>query len=77
MAYNYLLDLHRYIGERLEDASDKLKMNCSDPSAKSHQEGRIRLLQDFQEFLAARYHHKLPRRLSQRLKKIDGTYRLT
>ncbi|MFH1251756.1 MAG: hypothetical protein V1715_11760 [bacterium] len=77
MAYNYLFDLHRYIGERLEDADDKLKNNPTEPALKSFQQGRIRLLQDFQEFLEARYHHKLPLRLSQRLKKINGTYRLT
>ena len=76
MAYTYLLDLHRFIGERLEDASGKLNKISADPRQKSYQEGRIRLLQDFQEFLKARYHHKLPRRLEQRFKKINGTYRL-
>ncbi|MDF1593992.1 MAG: hypothetical protein P1P89_20995 [Desulfobacterales bacterium] len=76
MAYNYLFDLHRYIGERLADADNKLKNN-TEPALKSFQKGRTVLLQDFQEFLKDRYHHKLPLRLSQRLKKINGTYRLT
>ena len=49
MAYNYLFDLHHYIGKRLEDAEDKLKNNPTEPQLESFQQGRIRLLQDFQD----------------------------
>ncbi|MEW6673344.1 MAG: hypothetical protein AB1427_16705 [Thermodesulfobacteriota bacterium] len=76
MAYNYLFDLHRYIGERLEDAADKLKHHTTEPAMRSFHLGRIRSLEDFQEFLKIRYHHKLPRRLARRFKKVDGAYRL-
>ena len=76
MAYNYLMDLHRYIGERLADAGRR-ESDAAGPAARSFQQGRIQLLTDFQEFLKNRYHHKLPRRLSQRLKKENGVYRLT
>ena len=74
MAYTYLTDLHRYIAERLGDASTLLKLTANESVEKSFQEGRIRLLQEFQDFLSINYHRKLPRRLSKRLKKIDGLY---
>lgn len=76
MAYTYLIDLHRYIAERLAEA-DALRILSPDESLeKSFQEGRIRLLQEFQEFLSVNYHSKLPRRMSKRLRKIDGSYKL-
>jgi len=76
MAYVYLIDLHKLIGQRLEDAEKGIKAAGGDLENQRFHEGRFHMLSEFQDFLCRNYHHKLPRKLSDRFKKINGTYTL-
>jgi len=63
MAYVYLLDLYKYIDERLGEATDGLDQADGDvPNAKFEQ-GRIDALTEFQDFLKKNFNPKLPRRI--------------
>jgi hypothetical protein len=76
MAYVYLIDLHQLIGQRLEDAEKGMNAASADLENQRFHEGRVHMLTEFQDFLYRNYHHKLPRRLSARFKKNNGTYML-
>lgn len=65
MAYVYLLDMHKFIDERLADASEALEKADGDTLGKSLQQGRIDTLRQFQEFLKENFNPKLPRRIRE------------
>ena len=76
MAYTYLIDLHQIIGQRLKDAKKRIQAAGADRENQKFHEGRVHMLSEFQDFLSRNYHHKLPRKLSSRFKKTNGTYTL-
>ena len=69
MAYIYLLNIYELIDRRVADAQAAMGDGCSDPNEKKFQEGRIKALTDFQNYLATNFNPKLPRRIRQRLNK--------
>ena len=74
MAYVFLIEMHKFLGQRLEEANKALDEAGPDLEVKRFQEGRIQLLLDFQDFLSRNYNQKLPRKIRNRFKKINGTY---
>jgi hypothetical protein len=56
MANEYLTDIHNHITEKIKSA-EGLKVE------EKFQEGRIRALVDFKDYLAAHFNSKLPRRI--------------
>ena len=63
MAYVYLLDMTKFVEQRIAGANQELENSNGSPSAKQFIEGRARALLDFQEFLEQNYIPKLPRRI--------------
>lgn len=63
MAYIYLLDLYKFIDQRLEDAHSSIGGLVDDPLAAKFQEGRIRALLDFKDYLTENLNPKLPGRI--------------
>ena len=64
MAYIYLLDIYKLIDKRVADAQAAIERGCGDAEQK-FQEGRIKALTDFQDYLAANFNPKLPRRIRE------------
>jgi hypothetical protein len=60
----------------LENAKKGIKAAGADLEEQRFHEGRVHMFSEIQEFLSRNYHHKLPRKLSSRFKKINGTYTL-
>ena len=67
MAYTYLLDLYELIDQRLEDANTSIGELAEDPVETKFQEGRIRALLDFKDYLAKNLNPKLPGRIRKAL----------
>lgn len=67
MAYIYLLDIYKLIDERIEDAKATLGNVSGDPLEKEYQEGRIKALMDFRDYLTKTFNPKLPRRIRENL----------
>ena len=65
MAYIYLLDIYKLIDQRLEDANSSIGELADDPMGTKFQEGRIRALSDFKDYLTKNLNPKLPRRIRQ------------
>jgi len=65
MAYIYLLDIYKLIDQRLEDANSSISELAEDPMGTKFQEGRIRALSDFKDYLTKNLNPKLPRRIRQ------------
>lgn len=65
MAYVYLLDLYKYIEERLGEAADRLQQADGDVPAGKLEQGRIDILTEFQDFLNDNFNPKLPRRIRE------------
>jgi len=65
MAYVYLLDMHKFITQRLAVSKETLVNLNGDLAEKKYLEGRIRVLSDFQDFLTKNYIPKLPRRIRE------------
>ena len=63
MAYIYLLDIYKLIDQRLEDAKATLGNASDNPHEKQYQEGRIKALMDFRDYLIINFNPKLPRRI--------------
>jgi hypothetical protein len=63
MAYVYLLDMYKYLEERLADASEAMAKARGDTLGKSLQQGRIDTLIEFRGFLHEHFNPKLPRRI--------------
>ncbi len=68
MAYIYLLDIYKLIDQRIAEAQMAMKNGSGDPNENKFQEGRIKALTDFQNYLATNFNPKLPRRIRQSLK---------
>ena len=65
MAYTYLLDMFKFIDQRLVGTTEEqIKQNGS-PARMKYVEGRHRALSDFQNFLINNYIPKLPRRIRE------------
>ena len=67
MAYIYLLDIYKLIDQRIEDAKTTLENQSGDPNEIKYQEGRIKALMDFKDFLIQNFNPKLPRRIREDL----------
>ncbi len=65
MAYVYLLDMTKFIEQRIAEARRELENSNGSLSAKQFLEGRTSALLDFQEFLEQNYIPKLPRRIKE------------
>ena len=55
MAYTYLIDLHQFLGKRLEEAKSVVNGKDTDPEDQRFHEGRIHLLLEFQDFLSQNF----------------------
>ena len=67
MAYIYLLDIYKLIDQRIEDANAALANVPGDPNEKKFQEGRIKALTDFKDYLTQNLNSRLPRRIREDL----------
>jgi len=67
MAYIYLLDIYKLIDQRIEDANAALANASGDPNEKKFQEGRIKALTDFKDYLTQNLNSRLPRRIRKDL----------
>ena len=65
MAYVYLLDLNKFIEQRLSRSKEAFENLNGEPSEKKFIDGRTSILVDFQEFLNKNYIPKLPRRIRE------------
>ncbi len=65
MAYIYLLDLYKYIEERVDEASNGLDKADGDAPTAKFEQGRIDALTEFQVFLKDNFNPKLPRRIRE------------
>jgi hypothetical protein len=65
MAYVYLLDLYKYIDERLGQATDGRDNAGDNLSLGKFEQGRIDALTEFKEYLKENFNSKLPRRIRE------------
>jgi hypothetical protein len=65
MAYVYLLDLYKYIDERLDQARDGLDRADGEMLNGQIEQGRIDALTEFKDFLKENFNPKLPRRIRE------------
>jgi hypothetical protein len=65
MAYVYLLDLYKYVDERLAQAKEGRGKAPNDSSLEKFEQGRIDALTEFQKFLQENFNPKLPRRIRE------------
>jgi hypothetical protein len=65
MAYVYLLDMNKFVEQRIAGAQNALEKSNGSPSEKQFHDGRTSTLLDFQEFLMENYIPKLPRRIRE------------
>ena len=65
MAYVYLLDLYKYVDERLGNPPEGLDQADGDVSIRKFEQGRIDALTEFQNFLKENFNPKLPRRIRE------------
>ena len=63
MAYIYLLDIYKLIDQRLDDANSSIGELADDPVEIKFQEGRVRALSDFKDYLIKNFNPKLPGRI--------------
>ena len=72
MAYVYLLDMNKFIEQRLARTKEALENLNGDPSEKKFIDGRTSILIDFQDFLSENYIPKLPRRIREAYRNPDN-----
>ena len=65
MAYIYLLDIYKLIDQRIEDAKAAMGNVSTDSNEIKYQEGRIKALTDFKEYLVQNLNPRLPRRIKE------------
>jgi len=65
MAYIYLLDIYKLLDQRIEDAKAAMGHVSGDRNEKKYQEGRIKALIDFKDYLIQNFNPKLPRRIRE------------
>jgi hypothetical protein len=71
MAYVYLLDMNKFVEQRIDGAKEALEKLNGNPSEKQFLDGRTSALLDFQAFLVENYIPKLPRRIRETYLKQD------
>ena len=72
MAYVYLLDMNKFVEQRIAGAKDALEKLNGNLSEKQFLEGRTSALLDFQNFLMENYIPKLPRRIRETYLRQDN-----
>ncbi len=72
MAYVYLLDMNKFVEQRLAGTKEALEKLEGNPSEKKFIEGRTSVLQEFQDLLLENYIPKLPRRIREIYIKRDN-----
>jgi len=72
MAYVYLLDMNKFVEQRLAGTKEALEKLKGNPSEKKFIEGRTSVLQEFQDLLLENYIPKLPRRIREIYIKRDN-----
>jgi len=72
MAYVYLLDMNKFIEQRLARSKEALENLNGDPSEQKFIDGRTSVLTDFQDFLSKNYIPKLPRRIRETYRNRDN-----
>jgi len=65
MAYSYLLDMYKLIDHRIEDAKAAMENLSGSPTEKKFQQGRIKALSDFKDYLIQNFNPRLPRRIRE------------
>lgn len=65
MAYVYLMDMYKFIGERLAGANQSLADEAGEPNQDKFHEGRVDVLKDFKQYLVDNFNPKLPRRIRE------------
>ena len=65
MAYVYLLDMNKFVEQRIAGARNALEKSNGCSSKQQFIDGRTSALLDFQEFLMENYIPKLPRRIRE------------
>ena len=65
MSYNYLIDIYKLIDQRIEDARVALESHPGRRLEKKFQEGRIKALTDFKNYLIENLNPRLPRRIRE------------
>lgn len=65
MSYNYLIDIYKLIDQRIEDARVALESHLGRRLEKKFQEGRIKALTDFKNYLIENLNPRLPRRIRE------------
>ena len=63
MVYNYLLDLYQLLNKRKENIELQISALSNDSETLRNYQGRLKAIADFNDFLTAQYHSKLPRRI--------------
>ena len=69
MAYTYLLDMYKLIDQRIEEARATAIDSVGQLEKVKFQEGRIKALMNFKDYLTAHLNFKLPRRIRLSLEK--------
>jgi hypothetical protein len=72
MAYVYLLEMNKFVEQRLAGTKEALEKPNGDLFEKRFLEGRTSVLLDFQEFLLQNYIPKLPRRIRETYRNRDN-----
>jgi len=65
MAYIYLLEMYKLIDQRIEDTKAAMESLPGDSMEKKFQEGRIKALTDFEDYLVQSFNPRLPRRIRE------------
>ena len=72
MAYVYLLEMNKFIEQRLARSKEARENLNGDPSEIKYIDGRTSALVDFQDFLSQNYIPKLPRRIRETYRNRDS-----
>jgi hypothetical protein len=67
MAYIYLLEIYKLIDQRIEEAKAAMENLSGDLKERKYQEGRIKALSDFKDYLIKNFNPRLPRRIRESL----------
>ncbi len=65
MAYVYLLDMIKFVEQRIAVTKDAIEKLMDDPYERKFLDGRNAVLLDFQDFLRKNYIPRLPRRIRE------------
>ena len=65
MAYVYLLDMNKFVEQRIAGAQNALEKSIGSSPEQQFIDGRTSALLDFQEYLMENYIPKLPRRIRE------------